>query len=73
MNKYKISCLEWNELHIRFGVYDGKGAHCGVITIEASDVRTFLQNWAGAVFWNGLIPNHVDYELKGAERAVRII
>jgi hypothetical protein len=60
MKHYKLTCLNWNTMHIRFAVFDPIGANCGEITILASDAVNFLQNaWKGDIFWDGKIPDYI--------------
>jgi hypothetical protein len=51
---YTLDCKAWNLSHVRFNVFDGRGANCGTVTIDADDVRNFVAlNWNGNVKWNG--------------------
>jgi len=57
MNKFKLSCVEWNGRHVKFNVFDPYGANCGQLTLLATDIVVFIQQvWKGSVFWNGLMP-----------------
>ena len=59
--KYLLNCLATNTAHTTFAVFDGTGAHCGVLTIATADLRNFLvHSWDGRVAWHGLTP--VDHE-----------
>lgn len=52
--KYKLDCFEWNSQHVRFRVFDTKGANCGTLTVLTEDVFEFVQNsWNGDIVWNG--------------------
>jgi len=57
MNHYKLNCTSWNGQHVRFTVFDPKGANCGEICVLTGDVFNFIRSsWRGDVFWNGLMP-----------------
>lgn len=60
MKPFKLSCVESNERHTIFNVFDPKGANCGRLTILTEDVINFLQHsWNGNIFWNGKMPEAV--------------
>jgi hypothetical protein len=49
---YKLVCLECNEAHAKFNLFDPKGANCGMVTIATEDLHTFTGlNWKGLVQW----------------------
>lgn len=55
--KYRLRCQDWNPTHVRFAVFDPKGANCGELCVEASDVFRFLRTaWNGDLYWNGHLP-----------------
>lgn len=52
--RYKLTCTEVNERHMRFVVHDFRGAKCGDICVLTEDVAEFVANsWNGDVDWNG--------------------
>lgn len=59
--RFRISCIETNQRHTKFTLYDPHGANCGVITILTDDVRLFLQrSWNGDIFWHDHIPQSLE-------------
>lgn len=58
MRKFLLKCLEWNDAHVKFGVYESPGgALNGYLTFVTDDVRFFVADaWNGDVDWNGKIP-----------------
>ena len=58
--RYKLDCQEWNDRHVKFVVFDPKGANCGMLTVETQDVINFVQHsWGGDIFWNGKMPEDI--------------
>jgi hypothetical protein len=55
---FKLSCIEWNSVHVKFNLFDPSGANCGQVCIRTEDVEKFIgkRNWVGTVAWNGLYP-----------------
>jgi hypothetical protein len=63
---FKLSCISWDEVHVKFNLFDPAGANCGQICIRTADVEAFIgrRNWQGMIQWNGLIPERwVKYEI----------
>lgn len=70
-DRYKIRCIDWNDQHVKFNVFDTKGANCGVLTIETKDVTNFVtQAWNGAIFWDGKVPFIFDYAKESTDTKV---
>jgi hypothetical protein len=51
---YKLRCTEFNDVHVKFTLFDRTGANCGQVTVSRSDVYYFLDRgaWQGDVDWN---------------------
>lgn len=60
MKRYKLDCLEWNNRHVRFNVFDPSGANCGTLHVLAHDAINFVKHsWKGDIFWNGKMPQAI--------------
>lgn len=67
--RYKLDCTEWNPRHVKFLVFDTKGANCGTLTVLADDAINFVKNsWKGNIFWNGKMPGTVLAEIDQHQR-----
>jgi hypothetical protein len=57
---YKLYCVESNVMHVRFNLFDPKGANCGSLCVLTEDVENFLMNsWKGSINWDGKIPERL--------------
>lgn len=55
MSTWYLDCMESNERHTKFRLFDPQGANCGTLCIITTDVPEFIANkWNGDVQWNGL-------------------
>lgn len=52
-----LKCTESNERHLKFTLFDKRGANCGSIVILTDDAYEFLrETWRGGINWDGNIP-----------------
>ena len=56
MKRWKLSCVEVNDMHIKWNLFDTHGVNCGTVTVLRTEVVDFLQQWHGAIEWNNKIP-----------------
>ena len=53
--QFRLSCLEVNQRHTKFNVFDPHGANCGTLTLLTKEVKDFLRfDWNAEIDWNGL-------------------
>lgn len=66
MRIFKLDCVDWNETHVKFNVFDPRGANCGLLTISRADVINFVKySWKGNIFWHGKMPEDVVMSAHG--------
>lgn len=61
---FSLDCVDWNSQHVKFRVFDRRGANCGEITILTEDVVEFVRDtWCGNVQWNGKLPDNMEVKV----------
>lgn len=54
---YTLDCIDWNDQHVKFRVFDHTGANCGFLTILTRNVRNFVGRcWNSDIRWNDKAP-----------------